>query len=215
MIVLLRNYAEVNSETMKSVTRGGEVCGKDGSFVDVTSDREACPKRWIAMLVQTNCEKVTASRLHKAGYETYVPVQQEIHQWSDRKKKVDRLVIPLIVFIRATVQDETWLRNQTYIHKLLAMPGSKEYSSKFATPIPDEQIDRMKFLLENAETEVTFVGNLKVGDAVKVAAGPLKGLEGVVIDTEDKTSVVGVLIDCLGYACVKMDKFKIEKVGNN
>lgn len=190
---------------MKNVTSGGKVYDKDSSFVDVTNDREACPKRWIALLVQTNCEKVTASRLQKAGYETYVPVQQEIHQWSDRKKKVDRLVIPLIVFIRATVQDETWLRNQTYIHKLLAMPGSKEYSCKFATPIPDEQIDRMKFLLENAETEVTFVGNLKVGDAVKVAAGPLKGLEGVVIDTDEKTSVVGVLIDCLGYACVRVD----------
>ncbi|MCS2958413.1 hypothetical protein NXX53_17930 [Bacteroides salyersiae] len=34
-----------------------------------------------------NCEKKTATQLGKAGYETYIPTQQEIHQWSDRKKK--------------------------------------------------------------------------------------------------------------------------------
>lgn len=27
----------------------------------------------------------------KAGYETYVPTQQEIHQWSDRKKKENKI----------------------------------------------------------------------------------------------------------------------------
>lgn len=51
-LVLLQNYAEVNSETMKSVTRGGEVCGKDVLFVAETSDWEIRPKRWIVMLVQ-------------------------------------------------------------------------------------------------------------------------------------------------------------------
>ena len=57
------------------------------SFVNGTNDREACPKRWIAVLVQMNCEKKTSTLLNKAGYETYIPTQQEIHQWSDRKKK--------------------------------------------------------------------------------------------------------------------------------
>lgn len=57
------------------------------SFANGTNDREACPKRWIAVLVQMNCEKKTATQLGKAGYETYIPIQQEIHQWSDRKKK--------------------------------------------------------------------------------------------------------------------------------
>ena len=176
------------------------------SFVNGTNDREAYPKRWIAVLVQMNCEKKASTLLNNAGYKTYIPIQQEIHQWSDRKKKVSRLIIPMVVFVRATASEEEWLRNQSYIYKLIALPGSNEDKQNFATPIPDYQIERLKFMLENAESEVTIVSNLKVGDAVRVVSGPLRGLEGVISEADEKGSIVGIQIDGLGYACVKIDK---------
>lgn len=185
-------------------------CGE--SLVNGTNDREAYPKRWIAVLVQVNCEKKAATFLNKVGYETYIPTQLEVHQWSDRKKRVARLIIPMVVFVHATVREEEWLRDQSYIHKLLALPGTDEDKKGFATTIPDYQIERLKFLLENAETEVTIVSNFKVGDSVCVASGPLKGLEGVVSKADEKSSVVGVLIDGLGYACVKIAKCDIGGV---
>ena len=121
-------------------------------------------------------------------------------------KKVDRLIMPMVVFVRATVREEEWLRDQSYIYKLLALPGSDEDKKRFATPIPDNQIERLKFLLKNAESEVTIVSNFKVGDSVRVISGPLMGLEGVVSEADEKSSIVGVLIDGLGYACVKILK---------
>ncbi len=191
---------------MNKITVESNVRNEKGSLVNGTNDCEACPKRWIAVLVQANCEKKTATRLGKTGYETYIPTQQEVHQWSDRKKKVDRLILPMVVFVRATAAEERWLRDQSFVHKLLALPGSDEDRKRLATPIPDNQIERLKFLLENAETEVTIVSSLKVGDAVYVASGPLKGLEGVVSDADEKSSIVGIRIDGLGYACVKIAK---------
>lgn len=179
---------------------------KEKSFANGTNDREAYPKRWIAVLVQMNCEKKASTLLNKSGYETYIPIQQEIHQWSDRKKKVNRLIMPMVVFVRATVSEEEWLRNQSYIYKLIALPGSDEDKRKFATPIPDYQIDRLKFMLEKAETEVTIVSNFNVGDNVSVIDGPLKGLEGIVSEADDKHSILGILIDGLGYACVRIAK---------
>ena len=175
-------------------------------LVPVIGVEDNGPKRWIAVLVQVNCEKRTATRLSKEGYETYIPTQQEVHQWSDRKKKVDRLIMPMVVFVRATEHEEEWLRNQSFIHKLLALPGSDEDKKKFATPIPDNQIERLKFLLKNAETEVSIVSNFKVDDSVRITFGPLKGLEGVVSDADEKSSIVGIQIDGLGYACVKIAK---------
>lgn len=191
----------MNKIAVESENRKGK-----SSLVNGTNDREACPKRWIAVLVQVYCEKRTATRLNKIGYETYIPTQQEVHQWSDRKKKVDRLIMPMVVFVRATVREEEWLRDQSYIHKLLALPGTDEDKKGFATTIPDCQIERLKFLLENAETEVTIVSNFKVGDSVRVTSGLLKGLEGVVSEADEKSSVVGIQIDGLGYACVKIAK---------
>ena len=180
--------------------------GRKNRLPNGTNDREAYPKRWIAVLVQMNCEKKASTLLNKSGYETYIPIQQEIHQWSDRKKKVNRLIMPMVVFVRATVSEEEWLRNQSYIYKLIALPGSDEDKRKFATPIPDYQIDRLKFMLEKAETEVTIVSNFNVGDNVSVIDGPLKGLEGIVSEADDKHSILGILIDGLGYACVRIAK---------
>lgn len=191
---------------MNKIAVEGENRKGKGSLVNGTNDCEAHPKRWVAALVHSNCEKKAATRLGKVGYETYIPTQQEVRQWSDRKKKVDRLIMPMVVFVRATVREEEWLRDQSYIHKLLALPGSDEDKKKFATPIPDNQIERLKFLLKNAETEVSIVSDFKVGDSVRVASGPLKGLEGVVSAADEKGSIVGVLIDGLGYACVKILK---------
>ena len=201
-----RMFTQFYFEMSKTSVEMNQLYKEQGPFVNVTNDREAYPKRWIAVLVRVNCEKKTATRLGKVGYETYIPTQQEVHQWSDRKKKVDRLIIPMVVFVRATVREEEWLRDQSYIHKLLALPGSDEDKKKFATPIPDNQIERLKFLLENAESEVTIVSNFKVGDSVRVISGPLKGLEAVVSEAEEKSSIVGIQIDGLGYACVKIAK---------
>ena len=63
------------------------------SFVNGTNDGEAYPKRWVATLVQMNCEKKVAAKLDKMGIANYVPVQQDEHQWIDRKKKIDRVII--------------------------------------------------------------------------------------------------------------------------
>lgn len=194
---------------MNKIAVEGENRKGKGSLVNGTNDCEAYPKRWIAALVQVNCEKKTATRLGKVGYETYIPTQQEVHQWSDRKKKVDRLIMPMVVFVRATVREEEWLRDQSYIYKLLALPGSDEDKKRFATPIPDNQIERLKFLIEKAETEVTFVSNYKVGDSIRVISGPLQGLEGVVSEADKNSSIVGIQIDGLGYACVKIAKIHL------
>lgn len=191
---------------MNKIAVESDVRKEKSSLVNGTNDREAYPKRWIAALVQVNCENKTATRLGKVGYETYIPTQQEVHQWSDRKKKVDRLIMPMVVFVRATVREEEWLREQSYIYKLLALPGSDEDKKRFATPIPDNQIERLKFLIEKAETEVTFVSNFKVGDSIRVISGPLQGLEGVVSEADKNSSIVGIQIDGLGYACVKIAK---------
>ena len=141
--------------------------------VSVTTDREAHPKRWIAALVQSCLEKKVGERLDKLGVENYIPTQTVIRQWSDRKKKIERVVIPMIVFIRTDEMTERRLRMQTYIRKILSYPGQWE-----AAVIPDAQIDRLKFMLRHAESSVELLEQtLQVGEAIRVARGPLKGLD--------------------------------------
>ena len=185
-----------------------KVCKLNGSFVNGTNDREAYPKRWVAALVQMNCEKKVAAKLDKMGIANYVPVQHEEHQWSDRKKKVDRVVIPMVVFVRLAQNEEDEFRKLSFILKFITYPGSKELT----TPIPDEQIEKLKFLLHNADAKVSIIENLKVGDKVRLGRGPMKGLEGELIYVEENKPIVAIRIDGLGYACVSIEKINLEKI---
>ena len=184
------------------------ICQVSDSFVNGTNDREAYPKRWVAALVQMNCEKKVAEKLNKMGIANYLPIQQEEHQWSDRKKKIDRVIIPMVVFVRLAQDEEDNLRRLSFILKFITYPGSKE----LATPIPDEQIEKLKFLLHNADAKVSMEENLKVGDKVRLVRGPLKGLEGELSYIEENKPVVAIRINGLGYACMSAEKVNLELI---
>lgn len=178
------------------------------TFADGTNDGEAVPKRWIAALVKMNCEKQVSNKLAKLGYDTYVPTQKEIHQWSDRKKRIDRIVIPMVVFVKASFAKESFLRNQSFVYKLLAFPGTEEARKGYATPIPVEQIESLKLLLANAESNVVFTENLEIGDPVRIINGPLKGLSGFCCGLNQ--SEIAIHVELLGYATTYIPKNNIE-----
>ena len=177
------------------------------SIVPVTTGREAHPKRWIAALVQMCMEKKVGERLTKLGIENYVPTQTEIRQWSDRKKKVERVVIPMVVFVRTDEKTERSLRMHSFIRKILTYPGQTA-----AAVIPDDQIDRLKFMLRQSDSPVEMMEqHLQVGDKVHIVRGALQGLEGELYKNVDK-SMVAIHIEALGYACVSVSVEDIEKI---
>ena len=173
-----------------------------GASVNGTDEREARPKRWLGALVQVRSEKAVGEKLTRMGIENYVATQWEIHQWSDRKKKVERVVIPMVVFGHADVKTERRLRTYTYIYKLVSYPGRYD-----AAVIPDAQIERLKYMLHHAETTVEMMDqSFEVGDTVHIARGPLKGLQGELCYIDPDKPKVAIRIECLGYACVNISK---------
>ena len=171
------------------------------SFVNGTNDREAHSKFWIAALVQMNCEKKVASKLDKLGITNYVPTQKEIHQWSDRKKKIERIVIPMVVFVQVDKEVEKSLITYPFIYKFISYPGQKETAI-----IPDEQIEKLKFMLNNADSNVEVYDSIyEVGEEIEIVRGPLKGFSGELCYFEKGKPKVGICLELLGYACVSVN----------
>ena len=179
-----------------------------GSLVNGTNDREAHPKRWVAVLVHTNCEKKVATKLEKLGIENYVAIQKEEHQWSDRKKKIDRIVIPMVVFVRLAKNEEDEFRRLPFIMKFISYPGAHE----LATPIPDEQIEQLQYLLKHSESPVNFCNHIEIGDAVRIAKGPLKDFIGHCCGISN--SEIAIHIELLGYAIARISKTDIIRLKN-
>lgn len=180
----------------------------DLSFVNGTSDRVAHPKYWIAVLVQMCTEKTVGEKLSKLNIENYVPTQNEVHLWSDRKKAIKRVVIPMIVFVKVDKLEEKQLKTYSFINKILSYPGEKK-----SAIIPEEQIERLKYMLNNADTNVELNNfQLQVGEKIRIVRGALKGLEGELHVIDIDKMMLAIRIECLGYACVNISSKDVERI---
>lgn len=180
-------------------------CLELDSLSNGTNEGGAYPKFWAAVLVQMNTEKSVAERLNKIGVTNYVATQTQIHKWSDRRKKIDKVVIPMVVFVHIDKKTERFLRTLSFIYKFISYPGAKE-----AAVIPDSQINDLKFMLNNSENDVEIAPSaLTPGDKVEIVRGPLKGLSGELFQADVEKPMVAIRLDCLGYACVSVKKTEI------
>ncbi len=108
--------------------------------------------------------------------------------------------------MRISKDAEDEFRRLSYIRSIIKNPGSKEIS----TPIPDEQIEKLRFLLQKTEHSVKFVNNVDVGDAIEVIKGPLSGLTGFCCGVNN--TEVAIHLEFLGYATTRISKNDIVKI---
>ena len=166
------------------------------SSVDVTDEAVACDKFWVAALTMMNAEKQTAKSLSKENIETFVAVKKEKHKWSDRIKTIEKIIIPMVIFLHVTHDELKQLINSKKIRKLLSYPGDNT-----PTHIPDDQIQRLKFMLDRSETPIILDNrNLLMGETVRVIKGPLMGLCGTLLKSSDEESFISISINGLGVA---------------
>lgn len=164
-------------------------------------------RQWLVAYVQSFLEKKTAERLKAMGVECYLPIQSEIRQWSDRRKKVDRLVIPMMIFVHVTPQERPLPLTLQAISRYMVLRGESR-----PAVIPEEQMERFRFMLDYSPEAVEICSTpLAAGDAVKVIKGPLAGLEGELVMIGGK-SKVAVRLDMLGSAHVDMPIGYVERI---
>ena len=108
------------------------------------------------------------------------------------------LFILLVIAAAITVLSIYFL---SFIYKFISYPGQKE-----AAIIPDEQIEKLKFMLNNADSNVEVSDSVyEVGEEVEIVRGPLKGFSGELCYFEKGKPKVGIYLELLGYACVNVN----------
>lgn len=163
-------------------------------------------KRWLAAYVKMHHEKKVRDRLTAMGIHNFLPVQEEVRQWSDRKKKVERVLIPMMIFVRVDTEEQRSVITHPSIIHYLTLRG--EHSP---TEIPADQMDRFRFMLDHSDSAVSFSDNdLQPGEKVRVTKGPLTGLEGELITVEGKYRII-IRIEQLGCAEVEISLSMVEK----
>lgn len=164
--------------------------------------------KWYVAFVGHNTEKACREKLQKLGYESYVATQEEIHEWKNgRKKKVERVVISTLLFVRVTEKQRREVVNLPFIKYFLTdkARSANDFGHHPLAVIPDSQMQQLRFMLFNADGPVNFItDHLRLGDHIRVARGSLKGLEGNVVRYKDGASYLVAQIESLGYAMIKV-----------
>ena len=164
-------------------------------------------KRWLAVYVKMHHEKKVRDKQTEIGIENFLPVQTEIKQWSDRKKKVERVLIPMMIFVHVDKDEQITVIRQPSVLRYLVLRGEHA-----PTEIPENQMDKFIFMLDFSEQPVNFSTNeLRPGEKVKVIKGPLSGLEGELVNLEGKSNIA-IRITQLGCAVVEINANMVKKI---
>lgn len=174
--------------------------------------------KWFVAIVNSRHEKVVADHLSKLPElieDSYVATQKEMKVWKNgRRKLIDRVVIPSMVFVKCTENQRRTLVTFPYINRFLVNRSANSNGlNKPVAVIGDEEIAKLKFMLGQSERPVDFVSTIyKVKDTVRVVRGKLCGLTGEILTDSDGTSTLMVGIAMLGGAKVQIDSTDVEKI---
>ncbi|MBD5321748.1 MAG: UpxY family transcription antiterminator [Bacteroides sp.] len=171
--------------------------------------------KWYVAIVNARHEKKVAERLIGIGIECFVATQNELRLWANGKRKmIERVIIPSIVFVKCTERERRELVRRPYILRFMTDHAANKgtHNSPPAT-IPDRQLAMFKFMLGHADSPVNLIQSpLKHNDKVRVIRGRLQGLEGSIISDPDGSHSLIVALDLLGGASVRINLSDVQGI---
>ena len=141
---------------------------------------------WYAIQTRYRFEKKVTTQLQRKGIETFLPVLEEVHRWSDREKRVDTLLFSGYTFAR--FNPTSWSRMD--LLRTVGVIGLIGFAGQ-VIPIPTKQIDDLQMLLSQ-KVPCGLHPFLKIGQRVRIRGGCLDGLEGILDERGEKNLVISV-----------------------
>lgn len=130
---------------------------------------------WYALQVRGRHERVVAEHLASQGFEWFLPLCKERKRWSDRIKEVESPLFPGYLFCRFDAQNRL---------PILKTPGLVQIVGYNRQPISvDEgEIAAIQTLVASGvpNQPCSFV---EIGDPVRIESGPLRGLQGILVES--------------------------------
>jgi transcription antitermination factor NusG len=152
--------------------------GQGDAFPEFTGARYP----WFALQVRMRHETGVADHLQGKGYEWFLPLYKAQRRWSDRVKEVHSPLFPGYLFCRFNPHDRL---------PILKTPGVTQIVGYSHVPVPvdEQEIQAIRRLVASGVSNFPCP-YLEVGSKVRIEAGALRGLEGILMDLKGKRRLV-------------------------
>ena len=162
---------------------------------------------WYAVYVKSRAEKKAQAELEYKEIESFLPLQQKLRQWSDRKKWVEMPLIPGYLFVRISLKEHDAVLQSNYVVSYVRFEGT-------AAVIPDTQIDYLKLMLKQDSLNIEITREtFEPGQMIEVIAGPLIGLQAKLVRIKGKDKAA-VELEQLGYSALIEISLEDIKISN-
>jgi transcription antitermination factor NusG len=143
---------------------------------------ELSMREWFAVQVWAGREALTTTHLQQRGYEVFLPAYEERRHWSDRVKILRRALFAGYVFCRSGAQ---------LLDKVITTPGVIRIvgDGRSPLPIPAAEIEAIR-RITSTWCQARPWPFLREGEVVRIEAGPIKGVEGIVVRNQSAHRLV-------------------------
>jgi transcriptional antiterminator RfaH len=161
---------------------------------------------WFALQVRVRHESSVADYLGGLGYEWFLPLYKSRKRWSDRIKEVEAPLFPGYLFCRFNQHDRL---------PILKTPGVVQIVgfNRIPAVVDETEISALQTLM------ATGVANqpcpfLEIGDKVRIESGPLRGLEGILMDFKGHQRLVLSVTLLQRSVAVEIDSALVVSTGS-
>jgi transcription antitermination factor NusG len=159
---------------------------------------------WFALQVRGRQEFNISENLGSNGYEWFLPLYRSSKRWSDRIKQVDSPLFPGYVFCRFNPLDRL---------PILKIPGVIQIVgfNRQLVAVDEDEIRAIQALVASGIPNYPCP-YLEVGDRVRIDSGPLRGLEGLLIEIQGNHQLVLSVTLLQRSVAVKIDSASVTSV---
>jgi transcription antitermination factor NusG len=150
--------------------------------------------QWYATCTAPRHEKTAALHLQNRCVENYLATYASARSWNGRRVVIQAPLFPGYIFVRIRSNERMRVLETPGIISIVGFNGQ-------LTPLPDCEIEALRVALQTRNTMPCPF--LKEGKRVRITAGPMRGLEGVVLKQTRRLRMV-VSIDSI------MKSFEVE-----
>jgi len=159
---------------------------------------------WYAAYTRHQHEKVVANMLVHKGIEVFLPLYPERSRWADRTKVLQKPLFPCYVFLHTDLRFRLAILQTPGVHFLVG-------GNSGPAPIPKEEIEAVQHAIES-RLLVEPYPFLSVGDWVRVKAGPLAGIEGILVRKKNAERLILSVEMLQKSVAVELDGYLVERI---
>jgi len=161
---------------------------------------------WFAIYTRHQHEKTIAQVLTAKGLQVFLPLYNSTRRWKDRSVQLSLPLFPCYLFLRGMVERRLQVVTTPGIVSILSVNGEPAV-------IPESEIEAVRKAIElgNRVEPHPF---LRTGDRVRVIAGPLQGVEGILIRKKNLYRLVLSVELLERSAAVEVDVSSVERVAS-